>query len=219
MLVRFRPSEKHWVSLTDITSRYSLFSTEREGLMMPSILGNCKATTRYFMEVQGRTPTFVEITDSEAIASAFSNRRLKSTPLPNIIFATMLFDYASLNLHPSIFKTRIPEMFAGILERAWVQLEKAGQLSDREIGNLSTFIERLFQTVVYGPRYLRYQLTDHCLGAFCQEERHIQPLFLELWPKRYFWTILGVLPYYQHFHRTDFSLVSLALGIMENIGG
>lgn len=132
------------------------------------------------MEVQGRTPTYVDIADSEAIVSAFSNSRLKSTPLPNIIFATMLFDYASLNLHPSIFNTRIPGMFAGILERAWVQLEKAGQLNNRELGNLSTFIERVFETVVYGSHYPHYQCADHRLDAFFQEESHTQLLFLGL---------------------------------------
>ncbi|KAF8599187.1 hypothetical protein BDV93DRAFT_609435 [Ceratobasidium sp. AG-I] len=143
-----RPDEKHWVSLTDIASRYSLFSAEREGVVMPSILGNCKATTRYFTQVQGRSPTYADIADSEAIATIFTMSRLKSTPLPNIIFATMLFDYACINLHPSIFHTRIPEIFTGVLERAWVQLEKVAQLNDREIGNLSTFFERISQTIL-----------------------------------------------------------------------
>lgn len=130
------------------------------------------------MKVQGRSPTFVDIADSEAIASAFLNKRLKSTPLPNLIFATMLFDYASLNLHPSMFHNRISEMFEQVLERAWVQLERVGQLNDREIGNLSTFIERVVQTVTYGSHYPRYRRTDHHPDAFCQEENRTRLLFL-----------------------------------------
>lgn len=115
---------------------------------MPAILGKCESATKH--NVLSNSPSFVDLADSQAIVASLIERRLKSDPLPHIIFASMLFNYASLNLHPRIFNACIPDMFAGVLERAWVQLEGAGQLNNRRMGNLSTFAERFLQTVVYG---------------------------------------------------------------------
>lgn len=101
------------------------------------------------MDKQVQLPTFVDLGDSEAIATGFIERKLKLTPPAHIIFVAALFNYVCVNLHPRIFAARIPQIFAGVLGRVWLNIEDAAQLNDRQCENLGTFVGRFLRTIQY----------------------------------------------------------------------
>lgn len=96
--------------------------------------------------MQAESPTFVDVDDSKAIATAFTKTKLKLTPPAHIVFVAALFNYSCMNLHPSIINAQVPQIFANVLERAWMEMEKAPQLNDEQWGDLSTFIDRFFSS-------------------------------------------------------------------------
>ncbi|KAF8599186.1 hypothetical protein BDV93DRAFT_592123 [Ceratobasidium sp. AG-I] len=143
-----KPSQQNWNYVTDLIARYSLFSAEHIDELMLAMLGKSQEIKHMHFGANAYSPTFVDVDDSEAVVASFCQARLKSTPPAHIIFTAMVFKYACINLHPSIFNARIPQLFAGVVERAWVQLEKAAQLNNRQLGNLSTFIEHFVQITI-----------------------------------------------------------------------
>lgn len=197
-----RPSHQDWIHVTDVVARYSLFSPEHVDTLMLAMLGRGQDIA--YLGALGDnaySPTFVDVVDSETIVAGFSEARLKSTPPAHVIFVAMVFKYACINLHPTIFNARIPQLFAGVVERAWVQFKKVAQLNDRQLGNLSTFIEHIVQITLYGFISSQEHYSDHYVELFRQETGPTQTLFLWLLPARPFSTFLDGLSYCQHFHQ------------------
>ncbi|KAF8599193.1 hypothetical protein BDV93DRAFT_511898 [Ceratobasidium sp. AG-I] len=143
-----RPDEQYWIFLTDLVSRYSLFSGEHEDELLPPILTYCLGLyTTPSMQIQ--PPTFVDLDDSKAIAIGFAERKLKLTPPAHIVFVSALFHYTCVNLDQKAIEVQIPQIFPGVLQRAWVELEKAVQLNDEQWGDLGTYLLSSNQSNAY----------------------------------------------------------------------
>lgn len=156
------PAEQdYWVQLLEVAYRYSLCSTETDNDVMHLLLTR---TTKSMISKYRPKSIALDEQDSNGITTAYLSK-IKSIRRLNNGFVPLLFAHACHNLKDANFETNFLRIVAGTLERAWLDLSQAQELSVYQWGVFTESIMEILSVLLARVYFDLFQRHD---GRSCR---------------------------------------------------